>query len=272
MHDPFSTVPVRSSAPLAPPSSLLPPPPDWSNDSLAKSGPSYAQRSLQPIEGLATAVKALTGATAFAAVLTLGAAFNEYRVIGGSDRLAVTVTESDTAAGWTAAAVLLGLLLMIVTGVCSIVLLWRMTNNDRDLQGRDLEHKTHWVLWGWFVPLLNLVRPMQMVRQIWRTADEPGGKPIGPPGALGNFARTQHSSDAPVSVWWGTWVGSNLIAAIWPSASWQNPTLDEIRVELVGTMVGSVMTMVSAAAFIYVVTHLVRRQLPSATARGFIIQ
>jgi hypothetical protein len=47
----------------------------------------------------------------------------------------------------------------------------RLYANLRSLGVNELRFSEHWAIGGWFVPFLNLVRPKQIVDDIWRASD-----------------------------------------------------------------------------------------------------
>jgi hypothetical protein len=83
-----------------------------------------------------------------------------------------------------------GLVLLLVAVV---FLAWfrRVYRNLEALGARGLRFKAGWAVWGWFVPLLGLFRPKQLLNDVWRAgdpdlpADDPGSwrrRPV--PGVL----------------------------------------------------------------------------------------
>ena len=98
------------------------------------------------------------------------------------------------------------LLTLLVTGVLFIVWLSTVHRSSR-MDRRVLRHKSGWAIGGWFVPVLNLWRPFQMVSDVRR-------------GATGD-------AEAGVSFrqgwWWGTWlaisVTSGVVSALYSRAA-----------------------------------------------------
>ena len=62
----------------------------------------------------------------------------------------------------------------IVLLVCvGLLIAWthRLYRNLEPLGFRELRFGSGWAVGGWFVPFLNLVRPKQIVNDIWRAGD-----------------------------------------------------------------------------------------------------
>jgi len=75
--------------------------------------------------------------------------------------------------------------------------------NSRALTGEELRFTPASTIWWFFVPFLNLVRPYQAVREIWRAST----------------ARPQEAwfaKPAPpwLRLWWGTWLAFNVLSRI----------------------------------------------------------
>ena len=103
--------------------------------------------------------------------------------------------------------------------VAVIALLKRMMDNGRLLEPAQSKHKSHWAITGWFVPLLSLVRPYSVVKQIWNT---------------GQLADAGSERELPESAkwWWGLFVTSLFIDRL--SVTTAAPTtLDEFADEAI---------------------------------------
>lgn len=60
------------------------------------------------------------------------------------------------------------LLLYFATGVCFLAWLHRAYGNLRSLGARQLDSSPGWAVVSFFIPILNLFRPYQIVRETWR--------------------------------------------------------------------------------------------------------
>jgi hypothetical protein len=62
------------------------------------------------------------------------------------------------------------LITMIVAAVLFLVWLHRITANGPALGGAELRFTPGWAVGWWFVPFANLVRPIQVLSEAWRTS------------------------------------------------------------------------------------------------------
>jgi hypothetical protein len=147
------------------------------------------------------------------------------------------------------------LALFLLTGVLFIIWLFRAHRSDR-MYPAQLRHASGWAIGGWFVPILSLWRPPQMVLDVRRGASGTGW----PPTAL-------------VLWWWWMLLVSNVVQgvanALAPSADGAFGTyVDGARRHLVVDASASVLAAVAAILAIMVVRSTVRmvRDSPHAVA------
>ena len=100
-------------------------------------------------------------------------------------------------------------LLQFVTLIATIVafLRWfyRVHRNLPALGERNLLYTSKWAVWSFFVPFLNLVRPFQIMREVWHGSD---------PSALNQDGTVEprNTFETPrlVGWWWGLFIVSNV--------------------------------------------------------------
>lgn len=85
-----------------------------------------------------------------------------------------------------------------LTGLAFCGLLHRARNNLVALEVHGLHYSNFQTWISWFIPVVNLWRPYQIVREIWN-ASAPGD----PAEAWRSEGRGGHG---PVSLWWGGWM------------------------------------------------------------------
>ncbi len=94
----------------------------------------------------------------------------------------------------------------LVAVICSIVffIMWfrRAYNNLHLTREVNLAYTEGWAAGAWFVPFLNLVRPCQIMNEIWHKTQD----------ATKNLL--SHKQGALVGWWWGIYLVSNFAANI----------------------------------------------------------
>lgn len=144
------------------------------------------------------------------------------------------------------------LVVSLVTAVLFIRWLLQARRNAVALGAGELVHSRHTAAWSWFVPVIGLFLPYQVVKEIWQASD-PAPEP----------APRARRVPRLLPVWWGFWVAANLLGQLgfrmnWglgPASDW-NDYADVERVML-ATAVPSI---VAALLAIRVVRGLDARQ------------
>jgi hypothetical protein len=130
----------------------------------------------------------------------------------------------------------LALVMILVTATVFITWQYRTVRRLAPLRPIAFRHGPGWAIGGWFVPVLNLVRPKQMIDDAWLATD------------LG----WEHSDRPPTAfhLWWAAWLLANLvdqIAARWFERSSVTGLLDADRT----AAIGDGLTVVAAALAIW---------------------
>jgi hypothetical protein len=148
-------------------------------------------------ESLDGRLKAIKIAFALMAVVALTACIFDYVEVSLMDRLIAgeTVSDAELSADDTRQGII-GVLQLAVYIACIVTFLRWMSRAYKNLDAvapTQRRYGTGWAIGGWFVPILNLWRPKEIINDIWRS----GGTT---PGAL-------------LAIWWGGivingWLGS----------------------------------------------------------------
>jgi hypothetical protein len=109
-----------------------------------------------------------------------------------------------------------------------------------------LRYTEGWAIGAWFIPLFNLVRPKQILNDIWRGSGPADGDDW------------RHRSVIPLlHWWWGLWI---LAAVLWRSTANRAANLDEARSTAFRSVAGDVVFVVAAVVAIVAITRLTDRQ------------
>lgn len=171
-------------------------------------------------------------------------------------RSARVVLDSGVAASWDHRALVannVSFLLLLVTAALFITWHYRMLRKLERILPTPLRHSPGWAIAGWFVPLLNLVRPKQMIDETWRAATPP------------DAPRTR----VPLSfhIWWAFWVLSEIANAIGTNLPTHGP--DDVVRSSNMLAAADALTLAAALLATVVVTRLDARdaRVPEALPR-----
>jgi hypothetical protein len=140
-----------------------------------------------------------------------------------------------------------------------IAWLKRAYTNLRALGVRNLRWGPGWTIGSWFVPLLNLVLPKQLVNDVWRGSDP-------------ELEDSETWRDKPVPVlfalWWGAWIVGSILdsaaAGMFDSAEGS----DEFEVSSGVAIAGDVLLILAGFLAVVVVDRTTTRQAAAVAAAG----
>jgi hypothetical protein len=133
---------------------------------------------------------------------------------------------------------LLQLVVFIVTVVAFLLWMHRAYRNLPALGAVRLDTTPGWAVCFFFIPFVNLIKPFQVVREIWHESMH-GGE------AQGNFGGVSPRSGTPALVgwWWAFWIVANIVARVSDRATEMTGTID-------GMLLASRLVIASNALFI----------------------
>lgn len=139
----------------------------------------------------------------------------------------------------------------IVTTLLLIAWLRRMYRNLPSLGKHDTRFRPGWAVGAWFVPILNWIRPKQMIDEVWHAGD------LELPDSY-TYSTEGERVPAVVNVWWGFWVVGSAMGGF-------------VRAQLDTSTVGKIETALTVEFFILVgivaTTLLLERSAATVTVR-----
>lgn len=210
----------------------------------------------QSIRGVGRAAMGLLLANGALVLLTIPSALLQIGLLSRIER--GDFTEDELAANDAREAVLgLGISgLYLLTAVVFLVFLHRAYRNTVAF-GHTPQHGLGWAVGAWFVPFLNLVRPFQIVREIWHASD---------PDTDAEQPITDQSPPLLVA-WWASWIIMNIAGQITFRVSLNAETASSLRTATMLNIGNDLLTLVAAPLAALVVRGLVQRQEARATRR-----
>jgi hypothetical protein len=209
------------------------------------------------LDGLRTAVAWLAGATATAALVSIGAHIARLSTINplGSDEAVGSRPDGVNPVIGIVTAVLAVLMLAIL--VCFIVWLWRAAKNNEAL-GRDHPRLgPEWAIAGWFLPAANLAMPVLVVQDLWR----------GSSAAIARHDPRWRIADRSALVGW--WWATLLVALLWVSSG-AGGTMSTSSASTVRTADGlaivGLLALVAAGVLVFLVMREIGRRQQATRA------
>ena len=153
---------------------------------------------------------------------------------------------------------------MVMAGVFAVVFLvavgfliaWtnRVYRNLGPLGVQGLRFTEGWAVGAWFVPFLNLVRPKQILNDVWRAS--------GPDGGDDDWHRRKVTP--LLHVWWGLWIFGGLLSL----SSADDADLSSAKSSAIAACVADGVLIIACALAIVVVTRLTESQELRATGNA----
>lgn len=218
---------------------------------LDPSAPSQAE----PLWPRAKVAIALIGAVGLTALASLWADLNQLdaisRLIDGERVTGAELRESDDRVATTAIIYLVALLLSAIT-----FLLWysRAYRNTIAMGVTRPRYGTRWAVAYWFIPIVTLFRPKQVINDIWRGSD-----PDLP-------SLTGGVEGRPVTHlihwWWAFWILSTFVGNYTARTGFAQdfPTPESLRAESIAYVVTDIADLLTVPLGIAVIVAVTRRQ------------
>ncbi len=226
---------------------------EWDDDEDQEDRPASGRR-FRSASSLALAAKLLLGLELFFSLALLGSSYLQYdlakRVIAAANVPDAEVNRLELIQ------MVLGVLqfgVYLATVVVFVCWFYRAHANLEPLGARYLTYTSGWAAGCWFVPILNLFRPVQIAQEIWRhsdpyVTDEPGG-PL-----------AASKSSALIGFWWGVWLISNVIHNVSFRISLDVNSPESLKTAAVVEMVAEVASAIAAILALAVVASIDARQ------------
>jgi hypothetical protein len=235
----------------------------WSRYGSADDSDTLADRivsrgEFRPGGGLAVGTKLMLSLNLLLSVVSFGSDYLQYnlanRLVAGEDVPFAELNSND------ARQMMLGLIhigVYLVTVIFFVMWFYRAHANLGPLGAQEVTYTSGWAAGCWFVPFLNLYRPVQIAQEIWRNS-EPALQPEGY-----TFVRPSTGS-ALVGFWWAGWLISNLIGNIATRMVWAVNSPSSLLAATSVSMVAEVASIVAAVLALAVVSSLDARQTARA--------
>lgn len=215
-------------------------------------------RRYQPGGGLATAVKAAFVLILLTEMTLLGSNYLQYEL---SQQLLknVPVPQAELESN-DARQLGLGIahfVIFIVTAIVFVCWFYRVHANLQPLGASGLQYTPGWAAGSWFVPILNLFRPVQIAQEIWRNSD---------PDAIdsGRVRLEPSPSSTLIGFWWAAWLVCNVISNIAIRMPVNSPSTLESATMM--QMVSGATSLIAASLALLVIWNIDARQTARADA------
>ncbi len=221
-----------------------------------------SRRAFKPGGTLVLSVKILLALNVLIGLVLLGSDYLQYdlmtRVHAGAN---VPLEELERNDDRQMVLGVVHFLLNVATVIVFVIWFHRAHANLTSLGARDLRYTSGWAAGCWFVPIMNLYRPVQIAQEIWRhcapsTLDEDG------------FQDTKARNSVLIGLWWAIWIAANVIGNFALQALLDASTPEALQAATVADMIAEVVAILAALLAIAVVSSIDARQTVRAEEFG----
>lgn len=143
--------------------------------------------------------------------------------------------------------------LQLPASVLFLIWMYRARRNLVPLRAGGLVYSPFWAVAGWFIPIMHLFRPFQVMREIWR-ASEPAGDPRQPM----DWKTTPGS--ALLGWWWAMALFSEFSAYFFIFATFRSFASGDYMRAAVWDVAGEAFSLAAIILEALVVERVIRRQ------------
>ncbi len=134
----------------------------------------------------------------------------------------------------------------LATAIAFLMWFHRAHRNLPSLGCRNLKYSPGWAVGAWFVPILNLFRPFQIMGEIWRGSDSTAL-------AFDSPNPRVRSASPLVGWWWGLWIAKGIVGQAAFRISLRAETLGALLASSWVSVVGDLISLPAALLAIAVV-------------------
>lgn len=212
----------------------------------------------RPVRSLGVAAQALVAVACVVSVLAIVAGIQQRSVLARAARSDVTLTVDEVRAADDLAdrAAELQIVALLVAGVVFLVWLHRVFRNlDGPLAVRGLEHTPGWAVGWWFVPVMNLLKPKQIVDEAVRAS------------RLGTASGARADEAPLVVLWWAAVIVSGVLIRVGNAIGGTTANLTAARTGLAVHMASDASLALAGVLLVLIIRTVVARQEEAALDR-----
>ena len=140
----------------------------------------------------------------------------------------------------------------IVTAILFLIWLYRAFDNLSALKANHLEFTPGWSVGWWFIPFANLVKPFQVVRELYNESDPDFDRETG-------FLHVAGGTPFVIGLWWGTFLISGFAYRL-SDMLYGKEDLPSTNAFFVPLIVGAILSAISASLAAHIMHTVIQRQ------------
>jgi hypothetical protein len=140
--------------------------------------------------------------------------------------------------------------MLVVTGIAWLSWLHRAYDNLRLVGSRTTQFTPGWAVGYWLIPIVNLFRPYQIMRELWLRSEN------------GNILSSLTGARAVpiVAWWWGAWLVAGIVGRLLRRMATRAETVEELFRMIHVAILADLLAIASAILAYYVLSRIAASQ------------
>jgi hypothetical protein len=194
--------------------------------------------------GLTQALKVMLWVQLGVTVISMLSDFGQMSLVG-SGNITTESAEANDARQW-----MIGLLhfgVFIATGIIFLKWIYRANLNCHGFGASDMKFTPGWSIGYYFIPFINLVRPYQAMKEIWKVSSDPK-----------NWQAQQ--GNALLRWWWALWLISGFLGQLTFRMSMNVNSLSSLEAATMVSIMSSIVEIPLILVAMTLVTRIIEKQ------------
>lgn len=177
-------------------------------------------------------------------VLSIGGDFSQLGLAFGE-----TITEQAANANDMRQAIinLPYFLVMIITGIAFLKWIYRANLNCRGFGAEGMAFTPGWSIGFYFIPIANLFKPYQAMKEIWKVSADPRNWKSQP-------------GDSILPVWWTLWIVTGVLNQITTRLTLSVDSREDLQAATIFSIIGSIFTAIIIVVAVKLISRIIDMQ------------
>ncbi len=135
----------------------------------------------------------------------------------------------------------------LVTAIVFLKCTHRANRNCHGFGAEDMQYTPGWAVGYYFIPILNLVRPYQVMKEIWQVSTDP-------------MNWKSQGGSALLAGWWGLWIINGILGQVTFRLTLNADTIEKLQAATVASIASGVLAIASCIAAIRLIQTISQKQ------------
>lgn len=139
------------------------------------------------------------------------------------------------------------LIVLLITGIAFFKWTYRANVNSRGFGAQGMEFSPGWAVGWYFIPIMNLFKPFQALKEIWQVSKNPSDW-------------SNQNSSAVLGWWWALWIASGILGQITFRLEMHANSVSLLQTATVVSLISDVVSLLTVWLLLVIVTKISNMQ------------